>query len=434
MRVRISAGLRELADNRAEKVGLTRFFRNPRVTADEILRSAAERTGSAAAGRHVLLIEDTSEINYEAKAGRKRGLGRCGNGSDVGLFVHPALAVDAADGSVLGLAGAVIWRRTRVKEEDDQSLPIEEKESWKWLAAPLAARPFLSQAALVTAIGDREADIYELFARLPDAQTHVLIRAVRDRTLAETGDRMLEKLAAEPEAGRLTFELSGRPGRTARQVTLAARFCPVVLRQPRRGADRRDSPTIALNLVEAREVDPPASEEPIVWRLLTTHSATTLAEAAWIVDLYRHRWIVEQLFRTVKSQGFDLEDSFLSDGDALECLAATALIAAASVMQLVQGRGEAGGALPAARLFTPAEISVIETLVRKLEGKTAKQKNPHPRHSLAWAAWRVARLGGWTGYAKERPPGPITFVRGLRRFHAIAEGFHLAAVSAEENP
>ena len=114
MCARVSAGVRELADNRAEKVGLTRFFRNPRVTADEILRTAAQRTGAAAAGRHVLLIEDTSEINYQAKAKRKRGLGRVGNGTDVGLFVHPALAVDAEDGAVLGLAGATIWRRTRV--------------------------------------------------------------------------------------------------------------------------------------------------------------------------------------------------------------------------------------------------------------------------------------------------------------------------------
>jgi hypothetical protein len=160
--------------------------------------------------------------------------------------------------------------------------------------------------------------------------------------------------------------------------------------------------------------------------LLTTHKATTLAEAAWIVELYRRRWIIEQLFRTLKSQGLDLEDSLLSDGEALERLAAAALIAAASVMQLVQGRGEAGSALPASRVFAPGEISVLEPLVRKLEGKTAKQKNPYPKDSLAWAAWGVARLGGWNGYRKERPPGPVTFARGLRRFHAIAEGFALA--------
>lgn len=434
MCLRISAGVRELADNRAEKVGLTRFFRNPRVTADEILRTAAQRTGAAATGRHVLLIEDTSEINYEAKAQRKRGLGRVGNGADVGLFVHPALAVDAEDGAVLGLAGATIWRRTRVKEDDYQSLPIEEKESHRWIATGLKARTFLSTAALVTLITDREGDIYELFARVPDEQTHVLVRAEHDRALADVGGRMLAKIAGEPEAGRLAFDLSGRPGRTARRVTLAVRFCPVTLRQPRRGADRRDPPQLSLNLVEAREIDPPPGEEPIVWRLLTTHAATSLAEAARIIDLYRCRWIVEQLFRTLKSQGLDLEDSFISDGDALECLAATALIAAASVMQLVQGRGEAGSTLSASRVFSPVEIIVLEVLVRKFEGKTAKQKNPHPRHSLAWAAWCIARLGGWNGYASERPPGPITFARGLRRFHAIAEGFALAANNSHEPP
>ena len=432
MCARVSAGLRELADDRAEKVGLTRFFRNPRVTADEILRTAAERTGAAAAGRHVLLIEDTSEINYQSKAGRKRALGRVGNGEDVGLFVHPALAIDAEDGAVLGLAGATIWRRTRVKEDDYQSLPIEEKESHRWIATALKARTFLSTAALVTLITDREGDIYELFARTPDEQTHVLVRAVQDRALADAGGRMLAKIAAEPEAGRLAFDLPGRPGRTARQVTLAVRFCPVTLRQPGRGADLRDPPQLSLNLVEAREIDPPPGEEPIVWRLLTTHAATSLAEAARIIDLYRRRWIIEQLFRTLKSQGLDLEDSFLSDGDALECLAATALIAAASIMQLVQGRGEAGSALPASRVFSPAEVSVLEALARKLEGKTEKQKNPHPKQSLAWAAWGIARAGGWNGYASERPPGPITFARGLRRFHAIAEGFALAANNSNE--
>jgi hypothetical protein len=301
MCVRVSAGVRELADNRAEKVGLTRFFRNPRVTADEILRTAAARTGAAATGRHVLLIEDTSEINYQAKAKRKRGLGPVGNGADVGLFVRPALAIDAEDGAVLGLAGATIWRRTRVKEDDYQNLPIEEKESHRWIATALKARTFLSTAALVTLITDREGDIYELFARVPDEQTHVLVRAEHDRALADVGGRMLAKIAAQPEAGRVAFDLTGRPGRTARRVTLAVRFCPVTLRQPRRGADRGDPPQLSLNLVEAREIDPPPGEDPIVWRLLTTHVATSLAEATRIIDLYRCRWIVEQLFRNRKA-------------------------------------------------------------------------------------------------------------------------------------
>jgi hypothetical protein len=95
--------MRGLSDNRAEEVGCTRFFRNERVRVTEIIETAAARTAEAAAGRDVLVIEDSSEINYESKRGRKRGLGRVGNGTGIGLFVHPALVVDAHDGSVLGL-------------------------------------------------------------------------------------------------------------------------------------------------------------------------------------------------------------------------------------------------------------------------------------------------------------------------------------------
>src|SRR6202453_5000947 len=114
---RSSATARRASDNRAEEVGFTRFFRNENVTVKEILETAAARTNQAAAGRHVLVIQDTSEINYQAKAGSKRNLGHVGNGTDAGLFVHPALAVDAEDGSVLGLAAATIWRRTKVKDQ-----------------------------------------------------------------------------------------------------------------------------------------------------------------------------------------------------------------------------------------------------------------------------------------------------------------------------
>lgn len=422
---RVSAGIRRLADTRAEKVAFTRFFRNPHVSPQEIVGTAAAHTAQAAAGRHVLIIEDTSEINYQAKALRKRGLGRVGNGADVGLFVHPALAVDAADGSVLGLAAATIWRRTKSKQANYQALPIEDKESHKWLVTAQAARQALSETPLATVIADREGDIYELFARLPDERTHVLIRATKDRALAERG-RLFAALAGQPEAGRLVFELEARPGRPGRTVNLAVRFAKANIRQPGTGADRRDPPSLSLNIVEVREIDPPSPKEAVMWRLLTTHDVDTPADASRIVDLYRRRWIIEQTFRTLKSQAIDIEESLLADGAALERLAATTLIAAIRIMQLVHGRDTAGTAFKAARLFTPGEIAVLEALIRKLEGKTEKQKNPYPPHSLAWAAWCIARLGGWNGYASERPPGPVTFSHGLQRFHAIADGFALA--------
>lgn len=232
-----TASIRRLARCRAEQVAYARFFHNPNVTVDEILATAGGRTAQAAAGRHVLLIEDTSEINYQAKSGRKRGLGRVGNGTDVGLFVHPALAIDGADGTVLGLAGAKIWRRTKAKRADYQDRPLETKESYRWIETIAQARAGLDRSPLVTAIADREADIFELFARLPDEQTHVLVRAAHDRALGD-GGRLFKKLAAAPELGQIAFELPARPGRPAHAVRLAVRFEAIALRQPHRGPIR----------------------------------------------------------------------------------------------------------------------------------------------------------------------------------------------------
>jgi hypothetical protein len=429
---RLSAIVRKLGDSRAEEVACKRFFRNPKVKAGEIIATAAARTAAAAAGRHVLLIQDTSEINYQAKAGRKRNLGKVGNGSDVGLFVHPVLVVEAeGPPAILGLGAAVIWRRHKTKAADYQSQSIETKESWRWIAAAQSARVALSHTPLATMIADRESDIYEVFARVPQLgpegpRTHVLVRCHHDRALGDKGGRLHARIDAWPEAGRAGFTLEARPGRPARPVTLAVRFGEVTLRQPKLGPDPRDPAQITLRLVEAREVDPPAGATPVHWRLYTTHQVTRLDQALVVVELYRRRWAIEQVFRTLKSHGLDIEESLLADGEALENLAATALVAAVQVMQCVHARSEAGQHIPASRVFTPADLPVLKALVGKLEGKTLKQKNPHPPQSLAWATWVVARLGGWKGYASERPPGPITMRDGLERYHAIAMGFALA--------
>ena len=280
-------------------------------------------------------------------------------------------------------------------------------------------------------VHDRESDIYEVFARVPELspdhpQTHLLVRCHHDRALGGEGGRLHAQIDAWPQAGRIDFELEARPGRPARSVALALRFGAATLRQPRKGADPRDPPEITINVVEAREIDPPAGQAPVHWRLFTTHAVATANDAAWVVDLYRRRWIIEQLFRTLKSKGLAIEESFIADGEALENLAATALVAAAQVMQCVQARGEAGQSIPASRVFAPDDVPVLEALVKSLEGKTQKQKNPYPPHSLAWAVWVIARLGGWKGYATERPPGPITVLDGLQRYRAIAQGFALA--------
>ena len=412
--------IRGLTDNRSEQVRLRRFLHNEAVTVEEMVAHGAMLTARAASGRHVLAIQDTSEINYQAQSGRKQRLGTVGNGSDVGLFIHPVLAVDAEDGECLGLVDAQVWRRTKGKAKDYRRLPIEEKESYRWLRGGDQAKAVLGEAAMVTVLDDREGDIYEKWARLPDART-------------------LATLAGLPEAHRYEFELVARPGkRSARTAVMAVRFAPVRIRRPLHCSDAAAPAEIELYAIEVRELDPPAGEEPVLWRLLTTHRVESVAQAVTAIGWYRLRWHIEQLFRTLKRQGLRIEQSVIEDGAALEKLAVIGLIGAAITMQLVMARAaperrppasgdETAAAMPpAGRVFDEAQVEVLHVPQRKLQGRTLKQQNLHPTGTLAWAGWTIARLGGWTGYASDKSAGPITMRDGLQRFNAIVQGYHLA--------
>jgi hypothetical protein len=155
-----SVCLRRLGKNRAGEMRFGRWLNNPKVTPEEIAREGCKRTGRLAAGAHVLALHDTSELNFQAHAASTSGLGRVGNGKDVGLFIHPMLVVDAVNGSCLGLAHQHSWIRKKVAG-DHSKLAIEEKESYRWLQVAKAGKKCLQQAAMVTIIADREADIYE---------------------------------------------------------------------------------------------------------------------------------------------------------------------------------------------------------------------------------------------------------------------------------
>jgi len=408
---------------------------NKRVKVAEMVERAAARSSSSSAGCHVLAIQDTSEINYQAKAGRKRDLGTVGNGSDVGLFVHPVLTVDAATGVCLGLTDVQVWRRRGGKAGNYRSQPIENKESFRWLKGADAAKARLQSAAMVTVVDDREGDIYEMWARVPDERTHLLARAAQDRALA-TGGRLFATLGSWPVVDRYEIQLAARPGkRTARNAVLVVRFGEVTLKRPSTCSARHGPAKVRLTAVDVREIDPPPGEEPVHWRLLTSHEVTTPAKAREVIDWYRQRWNIEQLFRTLKRQGLGLEDSLIESGEALEKLAVMALIGASTSMQLVLALARAvniaerpvsGPFDSASRLFDPEEIAVLAALQNRLQGRTVKQQNPHLAGTLAWAAWTIARLGGWTGYASERPPGPITMRDGLHRFSEICDGWKLA--------
>jgi hypothetical protein len=424
---RESICLRRLAGGqRRGIVGFSRFLANPRVTVEALLDGWGTAASEACAERHVLAIQDTSEINFATTAGRDRGLGEIGKGGGRGVLLHAMLAMDAATGGVLGLASGRVWTRAGRITVDHAKRPLSQKESERWLTTPQAAKAVLCRAAMVTEISDRESDIYEKWAYLPEPGFHILTRASADRLIEEGGGKL--STAVLHPAGTATIDIRARSDRAARKAKLVTRFGRVTLKRPAYLAKQKElARTVEMYLVEVREIDAPAGVEPILWRLLTTHVVDEAAMAWQVIDWYRQRWTIEQFFRTLKQQGLQLEDSQLESAGRLIKLTAIAARAACIVMQLVQARD--GQSQQQARLcFSPVEIETLHALLPKVEGKTELQKNPHPPESLAWAGWIIAKLGGWDGYPKSKPPGPITFRHGLQYFKSVALGWSLRNV------
>lgn len=426
MVARTKVCLRHLGGRRSQEVRFGRFLANPKVTVERLIDGWGEPTARAAQGRHVLAIQDTSEFTFRTTPDRRRGLGEIGKGAGRGALAHVMLAIDAQNGSCLGLVAGRIWTRRGRVTVPHAARRLSAKESGRWLSTAEAAKAVLGGAAVVTVIADRESDLYAEWARVPGPSFHLMTRAMADRRLAG-GGKLYGFGAALPPAGTRALKLRARPGRRQRTARLTLRFGRVTVRRPANTPERGLPEGVTLSLVEVVELQPPAGAEPLHWRLLTTHEVSDAASAWQIVDWYTQRWMIEQLFRVMKVQGLQVEDSQLDTADRLLKLIAVAARAAALTLQLVQARGGADPR-PASVAFDRTAIAVLEALDARLEGKTTAQTNPHPTHSLAWAAWIIARLGGWDGYRSSRPPGPITFKNGIEHLQPIVTGWTLRNV------
>ncbi len=401
----------------------TRFLRNRAVTADEMVQHAAARTATRVAGRDVVVVQDTSELKLGGRRARENGFGPVGKGGKVGgLLLHAAVVLDIGSQALLGLIEAKVWNRdSGSKVTSRRTRSTAEKESQRWLDVGARAGEVLTEANSITLVSDRESDIYEHFARRP-SNAHLIVRACQDRTIGVEEAKLFPFVDSLPEAGRIKVKIPAAPGRKERPAELAIRFSPVELRKPKHGA--RDLPDVTrLTLVDVHEVSPPEGSKPIHWRLLTTHAVLSLHDACRIVGLYRMRWTIEEFFRLLKTAGFDVENADIGDPKAMIKFVTASVIAAVTIMQLVKARdGTTDQKL--ADAFEPDDQAILEAISAKLEGATAPQKNPHPSGSLAFAAWVIARLGGWTGYYGK--PGPKVMRRGLDDFRRIKFGSTLA--------
>jgi hypothetical protein len=287
------------------------------------------------------------------------------------------------------------------------------------------SKEVLKGSSSVTFIEDREGDIYEQFALIPDEKTHLLIRSRTTRKLAG-GKNLYQEVEAAPVAGTYTVELptDKRKYQYKRTAKIELRYLSCSLQCPSNIKGKGYAPSIPVRCISVKEVCPMVPEA-IDWKLLTTHEVGSYQQALGIVNWYSARWNIEQLFRILKKQGFGIEETELENGWAIRKLILMQMTALLKILQMNIAYSEPEGGQPIEEVFNQQQIEVLKIMDTKLQGKTIKQQNLYNPKTTKWAAWVVGRMGGWKGYDSQGPPGVIALKRGLDRLSYMIEGINL---------
>jgi hypothetical protein len=236
-----SSSIHEIAPTEADQKAAYRFLRNQKIEEATLIRTVKERSSYLCTSKEVLVLQDTTDFNLIKHRGRLQGdsgigLGR-GNDDWFGFFLHSSLVLDAIEETVLGFSDIQLWHRQEghlnKEQRDYRRLPIEEKESFKWIKACKESKQHLSAAASITFIEDREGDIYEQFASIPDERTHLIVRSRDNRNLSD-GNKLFDVLSKQSIAGTYAIELVKdiRKGIEKRTATVEVRFCSVSITKP----------------------------------------------------------------------------------------------------------------------------------------------------------------------------------------------------------
>lgn len=420
-----TSSLRQITQNNAEQKSFYRLFNNESFSEELIEQSIVKRCAQLCNDRHLLLIQDTTEFNLSGHRGRikpQSGLGKTSSSDVLGFMLHSSLVVDADKATPLGYSYIKTWERKEQMPDKHmrnyQLLPVEQKESYKWIATVQRSKELLKEAQCLTIIADRESDMYDLITRA-DAKVHLLLRSSSNRRIAD-GSTLKEHLSGLPEMFRYDLMLNGdvRKGLEKRTAHLSVKWSKV---RVLRGKDA------SKELPEAKEVYvvevcEPDKAKGLYWRLLTTHAVTNPSEAMQIIQWYKQRWHIEQIHRLLKTEGFRIEQSQLERGWAIRKLTLLAMMATLRILQMMLAY-EDDHEQPIDEVFDTDQQQCLIVMNKQLEGGTEKLKNPHSPNTLKWATWIIARLGGWKGYKSQRKPGPIVLQKGLIKFYHIYEGW-----------
>jgi hypothetical protein len=425
------AQIPQACGSRAKTKAAYRFFDHPSTTMDALLQSHYQAS-TARIGAHpvVLAVQDTTSLNYNAQPAIEN-LGPIGTRADTwfGLMVHDTMAF-TPQGLPLGLIDVQCWARDAQdfgKKHRRKDLPIEHKESYKWLKSVQAAARVQAccPSTTVVSVGDREADLFELFdytRTLPHAP-QLLVRAEHNRVLTAEQGKLWEHLASQPIAGYQPLHVPRRSNRPARTAKMAITHARVVLKAP--SSKGRCEP-ITLRAVWARECEAPAGSAPLEWMLLTTCEVNRFEQATEIIAWYVARWGIEVYHRTLKS-GCQIENRQLGSADRIEACLAIDLVVAWRILHLTK-LGRDHPEVPCTVYFNDLEWQALLTYVNR------SAVLPSAPPSLRQATRLLASLGGFLGRKSDGEPGTQTLWLGLQRLDDLTAMYQILTTALARAP
>jgi len=413
---RPQAQIPQACQSRAATKAAYRFFQHPETTMDALLEPHIEATQQRIGKEKiVLVVQDTTSLNYSTHPATN-DLGPIGSSPDgiVGLIVHDTMAF-SLEGTPLGLVDVQCWARNGEefgKKHQRKQRPIEQKESYKWLQSyrKTAEIQRHSPNTMLVSVGDREADIYELFhlALENPAGPKLLVRAEQDRLLADGQEHLWSVVEHQSGAGIQQLPVPRRGSRPARQAQLEIRFSQVTLNPPKGKASYGP---LTLWAVLAQEIDAAPTVEPLRWMLLTTCRVENFDQAIEKLNWYTKRWCIEIFHRTLKS-GCKIEERQLGSAIRIEACLAIDMVVAWRVYHLTK-LGREVPDVPCTVFFEQAEWIALTAFITK---------NPIPptqSPSLREAIRVVASLGGFLGRKADGDPGTKSLWLGLQRLDDI---------------
>jgi hypothetical protein len=402
--------------NWGDTLAAYRFFQNKNVSPEKVLephRQATERRMR----EHpvVLVVQDTTEFDFTAHPPEDV---QCLNAEDrFGFYDHTHLAITPRK-LCLGVIGSEQFDRapgTLGKGRGRKYLPIEEKESWRWLTGYRLACQFKQQlgATQIISVADCEADIYEIFVevRRQTNPADFIIRARENRCTPERDPRQAgrvfhkvrDKLAESPVRLRRVIPLPQTPKRQARQAELEIRAATIELKPP---DPRGTLPRVTQQFVQVREVNGPGDNTEVSWLLMTNLPVETEEDILRVVDYYVARWIVEVYFRTLKT-GCRVERIQLETLDRVKnCLAFYKIIAWRIIYLTYLNRTTPN--LPCTAVFDDCEWKSVWMV-------TKKKPLPENPPTLSEFVPMLASLGGYNNRRSDPPPGPQVLWIAMRR-------------------